>query len=131
MIFIIGGSKQGKFCYAREHFGAKEEEFADGGDCGLLSDYGKKDEIRGVKHLHLYIKRRLLEGGNPSEEIKAFLAVKPDCILITNEIGYGIVPVDDFERSYRETTGRICCNLAQEAAEVVRVTCGIGRKIKG
>ena len=29
-------------------------------------------------------------------------------VVISNEIGYGIVPMDKFERRYRELTGRIC-----------------------
>ena len=36
-----------------------------------------------------------------------------DRILVTDEIGYGIVPIDPFEREYREETGRICCLLAE------------------
>lgn len=32
----------------------------------------------------------------------AFLQKEPDCILISDEIGNGIVPIDAFERQYRE-----------------------------
>ena len=52
-------------------------------------------------------------------------------VVISNEIGYGIVPMDKFERRYRELTGRICCDIAKESKEVHRVVCGIGTIIKG
>ena len=42
----------------------------------------------------------------------------------------GIVPIDSFEREYRERTGRILVKLAEQADEVVRVVCGIGQRIK-
>lgn len=54
----------------------------------------------------------------------------PQRIVITQEIGCGIVPVDAFERKYRELTGRICCQLAAASQEVWRVTAGIGQRIK-
>ena len=62
--------------------------------------------------------------------VSRLLAACPDRVLVTNEIGYGIVPLDPFEREYREETGRICCLLAAEAKEVWRVSCGLGQRIK-
>ena len=54
-----------------------------------------------------------------------------DTIVIADEIGNGIVPLDAFEREYREQTGRAEILLAKKKAdEVVRVICGIGQKIK-
>ena len=53
-----------------------------------------------------------------------------DTIVIADEIGNGIVPLDAFEREYREQTGRAEILLAKKADEVVRVICGIGQKIK-
>ena len=54
----------------------------------------------------------------------------PELILITDEIGYGIVPVDRMEREYREQTGRVCTHLAAYSEKVYRVMCGIGQVIK-
>ena len=54
----------------------------------------------------------------------------PELILITDEIGYGIVPVDRMEREYREQTGRVCTRLAAYSEKVYRVMCGIGQVIK-
>ena len=54
----------------------------------------------------------------------------PDLVLISNELGYGVVPMDVFDRNYRETTGRVCTEIASWADAVYRVVCGIGTKIK-
>ena len=51
----------------------------------------------------------------------------PDRILVTDEIGYGIVPIDPFEREYREETGRICCLLAEKSEEVCWSAVGLER----
>ena len=54
----------------------------------------------------------------------------PRLCIVTNELGYGVVPVDAFDRLWREKTGRICTELAGKAEEVHRVVCGIGMVIK-
>ncbi|MCI8634679.1 MAG: hypothetical protein HFJ05_03630 [Eubacterium sp.] len=54
----------------------------------------------------------------------------PNCVIISDEIGNGIVPVDAFDRTYRERTGRILVQPAGQAEEVERVIYGIGQKIK-
>ena len=54
----------------------------------------------------------------------------PDCIIISDEIGNGIVPMEHEEREYRELTGRLLCELANKADRVERIVCGIGERIK-
>ena len=83
-----------------------------------------------VSSLHKWIRKRIKEGGRPEEEISSFVKKNPDCIIICDEIGNGIVPMDPFERVYRERTGRIQVKLAADAEEVERVVCGIAQKIK-
>ena len=63
-------------------------------------------------------------------EICQFVDQHPNCVMISDEVGNGIVPVDAFEREYRERTGRILVELARRADEVERVICGIGQRIK-
>ena len=83
-----------------------------------------------VNHLHRYIREQLRQGTDPEAMIENFGKEHPDCILICDEIGNGIVPMEAEERIYRERTGRILEQLAAQADEVVRVVCGIGQKIK-
>ncbi len=66
-----------------------------------------------------------------AQRFAAWLSEKnPDVVIVTNELGYGIVPIDRFDREYRELDGRICTCLAARAQEVVRVVCGMGVVIK-
>ena len=45
--------------------------------------------------------------------------------ILPCELGNGVVPMEAFDRRYRETVGRICCNIAKQAEEVIRIVCGI------
>jgi len=46
-------------------------------------------------------------------------------VVIATEVGGGVVPVDAEQRAAREAAGRLSCLLAQRAARVVRVFCGL------
>lgn len=52
-------------------------------------------------------------------------------IVISTEIGGGVVPMDKAEREHRECAGRLACALAEKADVVIRVCCGIPQIIKG
>lgn len=109
MILIIGGAYQGKTAYAKTHFG---------------------NEYTIVNSYHLTVKEQLKEGKDPFKEASALLKGNDKCVIISDEVGYGLVPVDAFEREYREAVGRVNCYFAKEAEQVIRVICGIGTKIK-
>ena len=131
MILIIGGFAQGKLHYVKQNYSHREDErevpVLDG-TLELPVETGEGQVI--VNHLHHYIREQLRQGSDPEKAIADFLEEHPDCILICDEIGNGIVPMEAEERTYRERTGRILEQLAVQADEVVRVVCGIGQKIK-
>lgn len=124
MILVTGGCFQGKTAYACKTFGIPMEEAKDGAVCPLEELYSS----RLLYHFHEYIKR-LMEMGQELS-IDRILQENPELVLVTNELGYGVVPIDKFDRDYREKTGRICCQIAKEAEEVHRVVCGLGTVIK-
>ena len=110
MQLYIGGYAQGKLSYVRQKY--------QGQDVTIVND------------LHLWVKQ-LLEEQQPAEEIVLeYYRAHPDCIFICDEIGNGIVPLEEKEREYRERVGRLLITLAKEAETVERVICGIGQKIK-
>lgn len=129
MIMIIGGIHQGKRQFAARKF-PEAQVFLDGNQ----ADWETFLNGRCVYNLHQMIRRRLEAGESAAdlegEMAKQLMRACPNRILITDEIGCGIVPVDPFQREYRELTGRICCQLAAEAKQVWRVTAGIGARIK-
>lgn len=62
-------------------------------------------------------------------EIDSFLTVldKPPCdlIIVTNEVGSGIVPDNPMARQFRDIAGTVNQRVADKAQNVVMVTCGI------
>ena len=138
MIFVVGGAYQGKFAYVQEVYGIWDKAtIFDGERCELVLP----EKISVFYHVHAYIRRMLWEGLKKEQELddiytkiygklQKVMADNPDVIFISDEIGYGIVPMEAFDRLYREQTGRICCKLAQQATSVTRVICGIGTVIK-
>lgn len=132
MKLVIGGRAQGKLNYVLQHMTDENYQIYDGvfPDEGELFNRSKKNEILIVNHFHNWVNKELKENRNPEKELEAFLKKGVRCVIISDEIGNGIVPVDAFERDYRERTGRMLITLASQADEVVRVICGIGQKIK-
>lgn len=127
MKMFIGGSFQGKKAVACEKTGIALDLACDGMNCTEEAIF----EAPMVVHFHEYVKRLLAEGKDCSGLAKAIIEKNPDLVIVTNEIGYGVVPMEAFDRKYREDTSRICCDLAAFSTEVWRVCCGIGTCIKG
>lgn len=134
MKLVIGGYAQGKLCYVMQHFSIDKENVVDMTDEKKLldEDIEKTDDEASIVlyHFHIWMKNELAEDNNPEEKLEKILKRFPDCVIISDEVGNGIVPMDAFDREYRDRLGRILISLAKEADEVVRVICGIGQKIK-
>ena len=132
MKLVIGGYAQGKRAYVMQQIGEKPVVVYDGEVPRRMEEEGttKKKQQMVLDHMHLWVKKQVEEWGNPEEEIMTFVDNFPDCIILCDEIGNGIVPADPLEREYRERTGRILIGLAKRAEEVERVICGMGQRIK-
>ena len=57
----------------------------------------------------------------------------PKCllVLVSNEVGLGIVPGDPLSRQFRDLQGKANQMLAQSAGEVYLMAAGIALKLKG
>ena len=134
MKLVIGGYAQGKLGYVMQHFSIEKGNVVDMADEKKLldRDIEKKDDEAPIVlyHFHIWVKNELAEGNHPEEKLEELMRQFPDCIIVSDEIGNGIVPMDAFDREYRDRLGRILISLAKEADEVVRVIRGIGQKIK-
>lgn len=125
MIMIIGGAYQGKYSYAKQWV-EEENRWIDGETC----EYDDIFKCGGINHFHLFVKRFM--GSEAFTKLVQKLQEKnPEIVIVTDELGLGVVPVDASDRAWREKTGRIGTALAADAAEVHRVVCGIGMVIKG
>lgn len=51
-------------------------------------------------------------------------------VVVCDEVGSGVIPLERSERLAREATGRLCIQLAKRASCVVRLVCGLATVIK-
>lgn len=126
MKLVIGGAYQGKKAYASRQYEIKDEQWADGKTCNeeeLMS-------AAAVYDFHIFIRRQLGEGRDAQKLGQELWEKNPQIVVVSDEVGYGIVPMEAEERAWREACGRVCTILAEKSEEVVRVCCGIGRRIK-
>lgn len=124
MKLIIGGAYQGKRAYASLQYDLNEIQWMDGEIC-KPEDLFQADA---VNHFHQLIHRfPEIDWAGFAQEL---CRQNPQIVIVTNEVGYGIVPMEKEERVWRELCGRTCTILASFADEVVRVCCGIGGRIK-
>ena len=105
MIFITGGSCQGKVAFAKEQFP----------DRILMPAY------------QFSVEKYVKEGKDPVEQTEAMLQMNPEVVIIMSEMGCGMTPGKAEDRILREQVGRVGCYLADMA---YRVTAGIGERIK-
>jgi len=126
MILVIGGAFQGKKAYVKKQFKIAKEQMLNGGECRSEAIYSCKC----IDHFHEWVRQRLKENYDFSTLTEDLRKRNPDLIVITNELGCGIVPADAFDREFREMTGRLCTQIAANSRQVHRVVCGIGTVIK-
>lgn len=111
MILVIGGFAAGKKDYVMRELGFVAQDFS-------------KDPTDGAAVL--YELQSL--GLAPDAETLALLCRKQ--VIICDEVGCGLVPMDAAQRQVREDTGRLCIALAAHAQTVVRVVCGVANVIR-
>jgi adenosylcobinamide kinase / adenosylcobinamide-phosphate guanylyltransferase len=63
--------------------------------------------------------------------VKELKRLSADCIIVTNETGWGIVPENKMARSFRDIAGYMNQGVAAIADRVYLFVCGIPVKIKG
>lgn len=110
MELYVGGYKQGKLRYVTKIRGYSEDV--------IFNDF------------HLWIRELMKEEVDVRQRVAEYIREHPECVIICDEIGNGIVPLDPFERRYREEVGRILTDLARQASRVERIVCGLGIRLK-
>ncbi|MBE5785357.1 MAG: adenosylcobinamide kinase [Clostridiales bacterium] len=118
MILVIGGAGQGKLDVLLRNTNLKAED--------VTERLGEDKPV--LQHLENAV-REAIAAGMTQEQILAELLWHE--AVLCREVGCGVVPVDRMEREWRETVGRICCKIAQDADEVVRVFAGMPMVLKG
>ena len=127
MNLVIGGAYQGKLAFAQKEYQLEDpRDWADGEVCSREELFS----CRGINHFHLFVRRMLEAGEEVSSLAEELLQRNPRAVVVTTELGCGVVPVEAFDRNYRESCGRLCTRLAEASSRVHRVICGVGTVIK-
>ena len=114
MVLIVGGEGSGKRTFAQS-LGYAPEEIAD----GVL------DARPCVCHVEKLV---FADAANAPKLLPELLQKQ---VVICCEVGSGVIPANYETRLARETVGRLCTRLAQQADCVVRMVCGIPTVLKG
>ena len=126
MHLILGGKYMGKLQYARSLYGENATV------CDLAGDPAEKMfDVRIVVNLQDGIRTMLEREIDARRFFETNLPRLADKILIGDEVGSGVVPLDPFERRWRDETGFIYQTLARRATIVDRVWAGLPERLKG
>ena len=120
-ILVIGGAYQGKKQWVNETFPQYKEY-------NVLDLKNTSDLIR-INDFHILMKQWISNNFDYMDNVKKICNMN-SWIIISDEIGNGIVPINKEERIWREETGRTLTFIAKNADEVYRIYCGIPTKIK-
>ena len=131
MILVFGGAYQGKTEYAQGLCGAAKDKAAHEAEICDLTNGGEPDFTKEIiTRLDAFALRCVQEGVSPAEYFRERRAQWEHCVLVATDISQGVVPIDAGLRAAREANGRLLIYLAEEAEQVHRVFCGIGKRIK-
>ena len=83
-----------------------------------------------VLNLQAGTKNLLSRNINVLEFFEARLEILRNSILIGDEISSGVIPIEKFERQWRDETGRLYQFLAKEADTVDRIFAGLPLRLK-
>ncbi len=114
MILIIGGKASGKTEYVK-NLGYGDADFSQ-------DPFSRARVIYGAQELLF---------DDPTRTDELYEALKDKEVIIVNEVGSGVIPVERKLRLGREAAGRLSVLLAKRADTVVRMVCGIPSVIKG
>lgn len=93
------------------------------------------DEIVLIDCATLWLTNHLLADHDLSLETTALITALATCaapvVMVSNEVGWGIVPDNALARQFRDAQGRLNQRLAAEAELVVTVIAGLPLVLKG
>ena len=126
MKLILGGYANGRTAYAMQNYQLTESDCFDAAAEPLARWNGQ----RLILHAEQLGNPWLEQGKEPCTEILPWLERWQNAVLITQEVGCGLVPVTPQQRQLREAVGHFNRLLAECAETVERVCCGLGMQLK-
>ncbi len=94
-----------------------------------------RDEIVLLDCATLWLTNQMLSGNHPATEtarlLRALKTAPAPVVVVSNEVGSGIVPENALSRRFRDEQGRLNQRLAAQAGLVVTVIAGLPLVLKG
>lgn len=120
MILFVGGRASGKVDAAKELLSIEPQEVT------------AKQALTtpAINHLENIIEALLENEQSVPDFLTRLINENPSAIILCDEVGSGIVPLNRKDRVLREEIGKACCYLQKHSTAVYRVVCGIAIKIK-
>jgi len=105
---------------------------------GALKNIPKNTDVVLIDCMTVWLGNLMHKNGvqkEPYAEVRKFLQTleNPPCniVIVTNELGSGIIPPDAMTRTYRDHAGWLNQDIAKIADEVLLVACGLPLTLKG
>lgn len=130
MKLITGGRYGGKLEYVINTLGIEEDSVLDMASLPAPDIRKEMDGYDILYHLESFIRSALEYGLDPARITEEYIRSHPDCIIICDEVGSGIIPEAAEDDEWREVTGRIMCTLAGRAGGLTRITFGMAEELE-
>ncbi len=136
MVLIIGGICQGKHDFCRNEFPDAEviDHYEERVRRELKED---KEPLSEAEKLIESIAGDDAESRTNEEDVSGVYSgngnpgqITKELVIIMNEVGSGVVPMDKDERLWREAVGRVSCIFSKRADRVYRLIAGIPQRLK-
>ena len=114
----------GKRAYALKLYGHFDYE------CDLENE----DDITGsglITNIHAGIKNMMMRGIDAHSFFMARIDLLRHSVITGDVISCGVIPIDEFSRKWRDETGKVYQELANEADIVDRIFAGLSLRLKG
>lgn len=126
MIFVFGGSYQGKTDFVKKTFSLTDEDI-------FVPEEGMTEfetDRKAISHMERFIYSRIEKELPVFDWFDEHMEMFRDRIVICDDISCGVVPIEKILRLYRDNVGKQMQIFSREADEVYRVYAGLGEKLK-
>ncbi|GAA0069360.1 hypothetical protein UT300003_08830 [Clostridium sardiniense] len=124
MILVFGGAYNGKLAYVKEKYNLCDKDifYCNSGNINL--------EKKVICGFHIFVRNMIIENKSPLEYIKNNMDKLKDKIIITDDIGLGIVPIEKVDRVWRDEHGKSIQYISSRSKKVIRIFLGIEKVLK-